>query len=64
MTKEIAASNLNIATMRVSRSKAGGEAMGTLELDGGADKALVERLSALSDVYHVAYLAVKTAADA
>ena len=61
---EVAKGGLNIATMRVSRSKAGGEAMVTLELDGGADRALVDRLASLSDVYHVAYLAVKAAADA
>lgn len=61
---EVAKGGLNIATMRVSRSKAGGEAMVTLELDGSADKALVARLAALSDVYHVAYLAVKAATDA
>ena len=53
---EIAASRLNIATMRVSRRSAGGEAMVTLELDGAADSALCERLSALQNVYHVAYL--------
>jgi len=54
---EVAASRLNIATMRVSRCTAGGEAMVTLELDGAADQALIERLSKLTDVYHVAYLA-------
>jgi L-serine dehydratase len=53
---EIAASSLNIAAMRVSRRSAGGEAMVTLELDGMADKPLIERLSTLRDVYHVAYL--------
>lgn len=56
---QVAASQLNIATMRVSRSSAGGEAMVTLELDGGADAALVEQLSGLRDVYHVAYLAAR-----
>lgn len=57
---EIAASRLNIATMRVSRSAAGGEAMVTLELDGSADSALLARLSALQDVYHAAYLAARS----
>ncbi|MDD3213385.1 MAG: L-serine ammonia-lyase, iron-sulfur-dependent subunit beta [Eubacteriales bacterium] len=55
---EVAANGLNIATMRVSRCSAGGEAMVTLELDGHADEALIEKLSSLTDVYHVAYLAV------
>ncbi len=53
---EVAASHINIAAMRVSRCSAGGEAMVTLELDGAADRALTDRLSALRDVYHVAYL--------
>jgi len=56
---QVAASRLNIATMRVSRSSAGGEAMVTLELDGSADTALIERLSQLKDVYHVSYLAAR-----
>ena len=59
----VAAGGLNIATMRVSRASAGGEAMVTLELDGGADQALIDRLSALSDVYHVAYLAAREAGE-
>ena len=37
----------------------GGEAMVTLELDGNADAELVKRLNALTDVYHVAYLAAR-----
>jgi L-serine dehydratase len=53
---EIAASCLNIAAMRVSRRSVGGEAMVTLELDGMADQRLIKQLSALEDVYHVAYL--------
>ena len=56
---EVAASHLNIATMRVSRSSAGGEAMVTLELDGAADHVLIGHLSELTDVYHVAYLAAR-----
>mgnify|MGYP003588683816 CR=1 FL=1 len=55
----VAAGQLNIATMRVSRSAVGGEAMVTLELDGNADAELVKRLDALTDVYHVAYLAAR-----
>ena len=61
---EVAASGINIATMRVSRSAAGGEAMVTLELDGGADSALLARLAALSDVYHAAYIDVQNGQDA
>jgi L-serine dehydratase len=53
---EVAASRLNIATMRVSRRSAGGEAMVALELDGEADPALIGRLTAQDDVYRVAYL--------
>lgn len=61
---EVAASRLNIATMRVSRSAAGGEAMVTIELDGVADGALVARLAALKDVYHVSYLAMRAQTEA
>lgn len=56
---ELAASRLNIATMRVFRRSAGGEAMVALELDGAADAALLSRLSALEGVYHAAYLAAR-----
>lgn len=56
---QVAASCLNIATMHVSRCAAGGEAMVTLELDGKADPALIDRLAMLKDVYHVAYLAAR-----
>jgi len=57
---EVAACRINIAAMRVSRCSAGGEAMVTLELDGVADRKLIDRLSALKDVYHVAYLPAHT----
>ena len=56
---ELAAANLNIATMRVFRRSVGGDAMVALELDGSADTELIARLSALQGVYHVAYLAAK-----
>lgn len=56
---QVAASRLNIATMRVSRAAAGGEAIMTLELDGAADQALIDRLGALRDVDHVSYLAAR-----
>ena len=52
----VAAGGQNIATMRVSRSAAGGEAMVTLELDGDADAGLIQKLRELTDVYQVAYL--------
>ena len=58
---ELAASSLNIATMRVFRRSQGGQAMVALELDGTASQELLNRLSALKDVYHVAYLAAKEA---
>ena len=53
---EVAASGLNIATMRVFRRSIGGEAMVALELDGAADEALQGRLRALHGVFHVSYL--------
>ncbi|MCE5343727.1 MAG: L-serine ammonia-lyase, iron-sulfur-dependent subunit beta [Eubacteriales bacterium] len=53
---EVAASRLNVATMRVARCAAGGEAIVTLELDGNAEPELIQRLEKISDVYHVAYL--------
>lgn len=58
---ELAYSAINIATMRVFRRSAGGEAMVALELDGAANEELLERLSRLTGVYHVAYLAAKEA---
>lgn len=55
----VAGSALNIATMRVFRRSAGGEAMVALELDGDASQELLRRLEALEGVYHVAYIAAK-----
>lgn len=52
----VAADGLNIATMKVFRRSQGGEAMMALELDGAIGNGLLQRLSALKDVYHVAYL--------
>ena len=49
---ELAAANLNIATMRVFRRSVGGDAMVALELDGSADSALIARLSALRDWFY------------
>ncbi|MCL1854720.1 MAG: L-serine ammonia-lyase, iron-sulfur-dependent subunit beta [Clostridia bacterium] len=60
MTGEIAASHLNIATMRVFRRSAGGEALVALELDGTADDALLQRLSVLDGVFRLTYLPMRT----
>ena len=56
ISAEIAYASLNIATMRVFRRSAGGDAMVVLELDSPADEALRKRLSGVPGVYHVAYL--------
>ena len=56
---ELAASRLNIATMRVFRRSAGGEAMVALELDGAAEADVLSRLGGLKGVSHVAYLAAR-----
>ena len=57
ITKQIAAAQINIAAMLVSRTAAGGDAMVALEIDGEADKALTDTLQKLDNVYSVAYLA-------
>ncbi|MFH1513332.1 MAG: L-serine ammonia-lyase, iron-sulfur-dependent subunit beta [Bacillota bacterium] len=57
ITRQIAAAEINIAAMLVSRASLGGDAMVTLEIDGQADAALAERLAALDNVYSVSYLA-------
>jgi len=59
MTGEIAASRLNIATMRVFRRSAGGEALVVLELDNAADESLLQRLSVLDDVFRLTYLPMR-----
>lgn len=56
ITGEIAASRLNIATMRVFRQAAGGHAMMALELDSPAEDSLIQRLKDVKGVDHVAYL--------
>lgn len=56
----LSAEALNIATMRVFRRSAGGEAMVIIELDGEASPALLTRLGEVPDVYHVAYVAART----
>lgn len=57
ITRQIAAAEINIASMLVSRTSPGGDAMVTLEIDGRADAALTGRLAALENVYSVSYLA-------
>ncbi len=57
ITRQIAAAQINIAAMLVSRTAAGGDAMVALEIDGEADKALADSLTKLDNVYSVAYLA-------
>jgi len=56
----LSANALNIATMRVFRRSVGGEAMVIIELDGEADQKLLDCLSNMQGIYHVAYLAGRT----
>ena len=58
MTGEIAASRVNIATMRVYRESMGGVALVVLELDSPADEELLGKLRGIVGVYHVAYVPV------
>ena len=58
MTGEVAASRVNIATMRVFRESMGGQALVVLELDSQVDEELLERLRRIEGVYHVAYVPV------
>ncbi|HPF87407.1 MAG TPA: L-serine ammonia-lyase, iron-sulfur-dependent subunit beta [Candidatus Limiplasma sp.] len=57
ITREIAHAEINIASMLVSRTSPGGDAMVALEIDGEADDALGARLTALQNVHSVSYLA-------
>lgn len=57
ITQQIAEAEINIASMLVSRTSLGGDAMVTLEIDGQADASLTEQLASLPNVYSVAYLA-------
>lgn len=56
----LSANALNIATMRVFRRSAGGEAMVVIELDGHADDSIIGCLKAVPGIYHVAYVAART----
>jgi L-serine dehydratase len=57
ITQQIAAAEINIASMLVSRTSPGGEALVTLEIDGETKPALDKRLTALENVHSVSYLA-------
>ena len=61
ITQEIADAEINIASMLVSRTSLGGNAMVTLEIDGEAGTVLTEQLAALDHVYSVAYLTFASA---
>ena len=56
----LTAHSINIATMRVFRQSAGGEAMMVIELDGHVEAALINWLKAMPGIHHVAYLAART----
>ncbi len=57
ITQRFAQAKINIASMLVSRTSPGGEAMVALEIDGEADTALAEQLTGLENVHSVSYLA-------
>jgi len=56
----LTANSINIATMRVFRRSAGGEAMMVIELDGHVDHSLIDWLSGMPGIYHVAYIAARS----
>lgn len=51
ITGEVAASGLNIATMRVARRARGGQALTTLELDEPPTSDLLQKLSSIPDLF-------------
>jgi len=55
----LTAHSINIATMRVFRRSAGGEAMMVIEIDGHVEKSLIDWLKAMPGIYHVAYIAAR-----
>ena len=61
MTGAIAQNHVNIATMQVFRQSMGGEALVALELDSPASPALLHQLYGLTGVYHVSYIAGRSA---
>lgn len=56
----LTAHSINIATMRVFRRSAGGQAMMVIELDGHVERALIDWLKTMPGVFHVAYIAART----
>ena len=60
VSQMLAWARMNIATMRVFRRSAGGEAMMVIEIDGDADHTLIDCLSAMPGIYHVAYVAARS----
>ena len=60
VSQMLAWARMNIATMRVFRRSAGGEAMMVIEIDGDADQTLIDCLSAMPGIYHVAYVAARS----
>lgn len=55
----LTANSINIATMRVFRRSAGGEAMMVIELDGHVDQALIQWLKGMPGIYNVCYIAAR-----
>ncbi|MDD3335940.1 MAG: L-serine ammonia-lyase, iron-sulfur-dependent subunit beta [Eubacteriales bacterium] len=52
----VSAAGMNIATMKVFRRSAGGEAMMAVELDGVVSPGLLSFISDMKNVYHAVYL--------
>ena len=55
----LTANSINIATMRVFRRSAGGEAMMVIEIDGHVDAALIQWLKGMPGIFNVCYIAVR-----
>lgn len=55
----LTANSINIATMRVFRRSAGGEAMMVIELDGHVDQALITWLKGMPGIFNVCYIAAR-----
>ena len=55
----LTANSINIATMRVFRRSAGGEAMMVIEIDGHVDGALIQWLRGMPGIFNVCYIAAR-----
>ena len=55
----LTANSINIATMRVFRRSAGGEAMMVIEIDGHVDQPLIQWLKGMPGVFNVCYIAAR-----